>query len=578
MKWSKSYLFTLRDAPIDAEISSHKLMVRAGLIRKVSPGIFSYGHLALRAIHKFEMLVRDVLDHCGCQEILMPMVQPAELWQESNRWKEMGDSLIKFKNRHGQDFCLGNAHEEVVTDYVRQDVQSYRDLPKTLYQVQTQFRDEERPRFGLMRGREFIVKAAYSFDINEQAASESYQRISKAYTTIFSKIGLNFRIVEADPGNSQAHEFQVLAEVGEDQLMICDKCEFAANIEIAPVCRSRLEASDKVNNVELPIEVFSTPGLKTIAQLSEFTQQPARSLVKTLFFSASNDPDVCQPITVLLRGGDELNLVKLKNLLGLTNLPAMLSEKEVKEVTGAWPGSCGPVGLSIPIYMDASLVEMKNFIVGANRDDEHFKNVNPDRDFRVEKIADLRLAEVEGECPKCKIGHYKSFRGIEVGHVSYLGTKYSKMMNASFLNRDGEANFIEMCSYDIGVSRTVQAVVEQFHDKDGIVWPVSIAPFHVHICVLDPENVEVSQSAEILYRDLKARGLDVIMDDRIERPGVKFKDADLLGMPVRLNIGHRGLQTGTVEMIARRTKEVIKVQLEDVTDKTWELVRELGRI
>lgn len=582
MKWSKSYLYTLKDAPADAEIPSHQLMSRAGLIRKVAPGIYTYGALALRAIRKFERIIREELDRRGCQEILMPMVQPAQLWQETGRWTEMGEGLLKFENRNGHEFCLGATHEEVVTDYVRKDIKSYRDLPANLYQVQTKYRDEIRPRFGLMRGREFIMKDAYSFDADETGALKSYDLMYDAYKSIFNRVGAKYRIVQADAGNiggSKTHEFQLLAEAGEDHLMVCDTCDYAANIEVAPAVDREAKASTAS---EEPMEAFPTPGLKTIADLSKALKVPESELVKTLFFSANEGSDPknkdLKAVCVILRGSDEVNPIKLKNILGLANPPLMLTDEEVKQVSGAMPGSCGPVGLKIPVYMDSGVAGLKNFVVGANRDGEHLKNVNIGRDFKPSQTVDLRMARPGDLCPSCGKGVYQSFRGIEVGHVFYLGTKYSKKMEATFLTPEGEQKPIEMGCYGIGVSRTVQAVIEQSHDKDGIIWPVAIAPFDAHIVVLDPDNQEVMQSAEIVYRDLGTRGLDVFMDDRAERPGVKFKDADLLGMPIRINIGGRGLQNGEVELINRRTKEMQKVKLEDAVDKAAELVRELSRI
>lgn len=582
MKWSKSHIYTLRDAPADAEIPSHQLMARAGLIRKVAPGIFTYGNLALRAIRKFESIIREELDKRGCQEILMPMVHPAELWQETGRWKKMGDGLLKFKNRNGHDFCLGATHEEVVTDYVRKDVKSYRDLPVNLYQIQTKYRDEIRPRFGLMRGREFVMKDAYSFDVDSETALVSYDLMYDGYKAIFDRLGAKYRIVQADAGaigGSKTHEFQLLADAGEDHLMVCDKCDFAANIEIAPAID---KVAVKSTAAELPMEEFATPGLKTIADLSKALKVPENELVKTLFFSANTGLDAkdtdLKPVCVILRGSDEVNPIKLKNLLGLPNEPLLLTDAEVKQVTGAAPGSCGPVGLKIPVYMDVGVEGLKNFVVGANKDDFHLRNVNVGRDFKPTKIVDVRKAKPGDACPSCTGGSYQSFRGIEVGHVFYLGTTYSKAMEASFLTPEGESKPIEMGCYGIGVTRTIQAVIEQSHDKDGIIWPVAIAPFHVHMVVLDPENVEVMQAAELMYRELQMRGIEVLMDDRSERPGVKFKDADLLGMPVRLNIGGRGMQAGEVELITRRTKEMQKVKIESAVEKAAELVRELGRV
>jgi prolyl-tRNA synthetase len=574
MKWSKSYLYTLKDAPADAEIPSHQLMVRAGLIRKVAPGIYTYGNLALRAIRKFENIIREELDKRACQEILMPMVHPAQLWEETGRWSEMGAGLLKFENRNGHWFCLGATHEECVTDYVRKDVKSYRDLPVSLYQIQTKYRDEIRPRFGLMRGREFIMKDAYTFDADSAGALKSYQQMYEAYQAIFNRVGLQYRIVEADAGNiggSQTHEFQVLADAGEDQLMVCDETDFAANVEVCPA----IDKIPHISNVtELPMESFPTPGLKSIGTLSKTTGVPERELVKTLFFSANDGSDAndknLKPIAVLLRGSDELNPIKLKNLLGLVNPPLLLTDEEVKKVSGAWPGSCGPVGLQIPIYVDNGVSGLKNFIVGANRDAEHLKNVNIGRDFKPTQIGDLRMARAGDRSPKSSTGTLQAFRGIEVGHVFYLGTKYSKAMNANYLTTESVLTPLEMGCYGIGVSRTVQAAIEQSHDKDGIVWPKAIAPFAVHICVLDIDNEEVRQASEIIYSELKARGLEVLMDDRAERPGVKFKDADLLGMPMRLNIGSRGLQNGEVELVTRSTREVQKVPLDAAVDRIWQ--------
>ena len=582
MKWSKSYLFTLRDAPSDAEIPSHQLMARAGLIRKVAPGMYTYGNLALRALRKFEAIVRDELDKRGAQEILMPMVHPAELWQETGRWTEMGEGLLKFKNRNGHDFCLGATHEEVVTDYVRKDVKSYRDLPVNLYQIQTKYRDEIRPRFGLMRGREFIMKDAYSFDMNEEGALKNYDLMYDGYKAIFGRLGVKYRIVQADAGNiggSKTHEFQLLADAGEDHLMVCDTCDYAANVEVAPALSKHLTPSTAS---ALPMEAFPTPGLKSIGTLAKSLKVPESELVKTLFFSANDGTNPSdkelKPVCVLVRGSDDVNPIKLKNVLGLSNPPLMLTDEEVKKSSGAWPGSCGPVGLTMPVYLDTAVVGMKNFVVGANRDAEHLRNVNIDRDFKATKVSDLRTAKAGDDCPNCQGGHYQSFRGIEVGHVFYLGSKYSKAMGATFLTPEGDSKPIEMGCYGIGVSRTIQAAIEQSHDKDGIIWPVGIAPFQVHIVAMDPDNAEVMSVVDVLARDLEIRGHDVFIDDRPERPGVKFKDADLLGMPVRLVVGGRGLQAGEVEVVIRKTKELQKIKVEEVVEKTSSLLKELARV
>lgn len=574
MKWTKSHIYTLREDPADADIPSQALMVRAGLIRKVAPGIYTYGYLGLRVIRKFEKIVREELDRRGCLEILMPMVQPKSLWEETGRWEEMGAGLLKFKNRNDHDFCLGATHEEVVTDYVRRDVNSYRDLPLNLYQIQTKYRDEIRPRFGLMRGREFVMKDAYSFDVSEEAANKSYELMYEAYSAIFQRLGLKFVIVQADSGNiggNRSNEFQVLAENGEDCLMVCEEAGYAANVEIAP---RKFEARESKTEL-LEIEKFATPGLKTITDLSQKTGVPENELVKTMFFQASEDPKKSNPVAVILLGSDEVNPVKLKTALGLSQPPEMLSEAEVKEVSGASPGSCGPVGLKIPVYMDQAVQNLRNYIVGANEDDFHLKNVNHGRDFSSEKVADLCLAKEGDLCPEGKGGVYKTFRGIEVGHVFYLGTKYSKAMKASFLDENGKSQLLEMGCYGIGITRTVQAAIEQSRDQDGIVWPISLAPFQVHICNLDPDKEPINQVAEGLYQRLEDSGFEVLMDDRKERPGVKFKDADLIGLPLRVTVGRRGVEEGHVEIVDRATKKSEKVALAEAFDFVKSRLEEL---
>ncbi len=569
MKWSKSYIYTLKEAPADAEIVSHKLMVRGGYMKKLAPGLYTYGHLGLRAIRKFEAILREELNRRECVEVLMPMVHPRELWEETNRWSEMGAGLLKFQNRNQHWFCLGATHEEAVTDYVRNDIKSYRDLPKNIYQIQTKYRDEIRPRFGLMRGREFSMKDAYSFDADSAAALKSYDLMYNAYKAIFDRLGLNYRIVQADAGNiggSQTHEFQLLAEAGEDALLVSDTTDFAANVEVCPA----IDATPHISSdAEKPLEKFPTPGQKTIADLARFTGQAEKELVKTLYFSANEGLDVkdkaLKPFAVLLRGSDEVNPVKLKNLLGMSNPPLMLTDQEVKEVSGASPGSCGPVGLNIPVYLDNGIAGLRNYIVGANEDGFHLKNVNHGRDYAFTKIADLRIAREGDRCPQ-SAGLLKSYRGIEVGHVFYLGTKYSKKMNANFLDQQGKSLPFEMGCYGIGVTRTVQAAIEQSHDADGIIWPRAIAPFLVHLCVLDPKDASVMEASNKIYNTLEARGIEVLMDDRDERPGVKFKDADLLGMPLRVVVGKRGLDNKEIEIVERKTKEVRKLSLDQVLE------------
>jgi prolyl-tRNA synthetase len=580
MRWSQGYIYTLKEAPSDAEIPSHKLLVRGGYIKKLAPGIYTYGNLALRAIRKFENILRQELEKKGCIEILMPMVHPRELWEETNRWTEMGAGLLKFQNRNQHWFCLGATHEEAITDYVRHDLKSYRDLPKNIYQIQTKYRDEIRPRFGLMRGREFIMKDAYSFDKTKEEALKTYEQMYQAYQAIFDRLGVKYRIVQADAGaigGSQTHEFQLLADAGEDALLVCEESDFAANVEVCPAIDS---FEPKAPPPEEKMEKFPTPGQKTIADLAKFTGLKENQLVKTLFFSGNDGSDPknkdLKAFAVLLRGSDELNPIKLKNLLGWTNPPEMLTDEEVQKVTGAMPGSCGPVGLTIPVYVDNGVQHRKNYIVGANEDGFHLKNVNHGRDFTPTKITDLRMARAGDKSPDGK-GLLKAFRGIEVGHVFYLGTKYAEKMKAQYLDVQGKAKTIEMGCYGIGVSRVIQACIEQCHDADGIVWPYQLAPFQVHICNLDPKDSNVNSACESLYTDLQAKGFEVLMDDRDERPGFKFKDADLLGMPVRVVVGKKGLEAGEIELVERKTKEVKKVKPENILGETVSLLTKLGK-
>ena len=574
MKWTQTHLFTYKEAPADSEIPSHKLMMRAGLIKKLAPGIYTYSNMGLRAIRKFENIIRQELGKLNAIEILMPMVQPKELWTETNRWVEMGAGLLKFKNRNDHEFCLGATHEEAVVDFVRHDLKSYRDFPKNIYQIQTKYRDEIRPRFGLMRGREFVMKDAYSFDMDQAGALKAYDDMYAAYGRIFDRLGLQYRIVKADAGNiggSQTHEFQLLADAGEDSLLVSDKTNFAANIEVCPAIDASVYVS-KETEIKTK-EKFATPGQKTIAELEKFTAVPAHELVKTLFFSGNEDPKEksLKAFAVLLRGSDEVNPIKVKNLLGLSNPPQMLTDDEVKTVTAANPGSCGPVGLKIPIYADHGIENLKNYIVGANEDGFHFKNVNHSTDFAVTKFADLRMAKEGDKCPESD-GRLKAYRGIEVGHVFYLGQKYAKKMNGVFLDKNGRSQFYEMGCYGIGVTRTVQAAIEQSHDQDGIIWPLAISPFQVHICHLDPKDAELTAYVEKMKLSLEEKNIEVFLDDRDERPGIKFKDADLLGFPVRVVVGRKGFDAAQIEVVVRKTKETTKLAPNEVIKKVVELL------
>ncbi len=576
LQWTETHLFTQKEAPVDAEIPSHKLMMRSGFMKKLAPGLYSYGALGLRAIRKFENIIRQELKAAQGIEILMPLVQPKEIWVETNRWTEMGAGLLKFKNRNDQDFCLGATHEEAVVDYVRHDLKSYRDLPKNIYQIQTKYRDEIRPRFGLMRGREFVMKDAYTFDMDQSGALASYDKMYKAYQRIFDRLNLQYRIVQADAGNiggSQTHEFQLLAEAGEDSLLVSDTTQFAANVEVCPAIDFEIHAAP--TGMQLPAEKFETPNQKTILELEKFTDVPANHLVKTLFYSANDGTKAkdtaTKPIAVLLRGSDEINPIKLKNILGLTNEPRMLTDIEVQDASGALPGSCGPVGLKIPIYADNGIMHLQNYIVGANQDHFHLKNVNHERDFKITKTADLRMAKAGDKCPESN-GKLISYRGIEVGHVFYLGKKYSEKMNGVFLDKNGRSQHYEMGCYGIGVTRTVQAAIEQSHDQDGIIWPKAITPFHVHICHLDPKDQAATHYVNEIAKKLSEQEIEVFIDDRDERPGVKFKDADLLGFPVRIVVGKKGLEADQIEVVNRKNKEVFKLAKADVIAKTLELL------
>ncbi len=559
MKWSQSFLFTMKEPPVDAEIISHQLFMRAGVIKKVAPGIFTYSQTGLRAIRKLENIIRDELAKIQCEEILMPMVQPRSLWDESGRWPHMGE-LLKFKNKNDQDFCLGATHEEVVSDFVRKDLKSYRNLPVSLYQVQTKYRDEIRPRFGLMRGREFIMKDAYTFDETKEKAQESYEKMRQAYHNIFKRVGFDFRAVEADTGaigGNQSHEFQVLSESGMDKLFICDKCDYASNEEITPVV-----ATPKENSAILAVvEKFATPNAKTIEDLSKLLSIPDAELVKTFFVKFTKDSKA-KFYALLIPGNREVNLIKVKKVVNQSVDAEMCTEDEVLQITKAHPGSCGPVGLtSAAVVLDSGLQSKINMVVGANEDGFHLKNVNPVRDFKVHFNGDIALVREGDKCPSCS-GTLKAVRGSEVGHIFYLGKKYSEAMNVNFLDRDGKSKIVEMGCYGIGVTRTVQAAIEQAHDADGMIWPAAIAPYVVHVCLLDQDEKILSVLKQITAALDEAK-IDYFIDDRDERPGVKFKDADLLGSPLRLTLGKKGVEAGQIEMTPRKTKVTQNINLSE---------------
>jgi prolyl-tRNA synthetase len=551
MRTSQLLIPTLREDPGEAETVSHRLMLRAGLIRKVAAGIYTYLPLGLRVIRKVEQIIREEMNRAGAQELLMPVASPAELWKETGRWNFYGKELVRFKDRHERDFCLGPTHEEVITDLFRREVRSYRQLPMNFYQIQTKFRDEIRPRFGLMRGREFIMKDAYSFDRDEAGARVSYQKMYDAYCRIFTRCGLRFRPVEADTGligGTSSHEFMVLAETGEETIVYSDAGTYAANVERAEV----LPPAEIDNSPLRSLQAVSTPGCCTVEDVTAFLKITPQHLVKTLLYSTGKET-----VAVLVRGDHEANEIKIKQVLGVPDLE-LANAATVERVTGAPVGFAGPVGLrDVRVVADHAINAMRNFVVGGNQADTHYLNANWNRDFSVVQFADLRNARPGDPSPR-KDGILKATRGIEVGHVFMLGTKYSEAMHAAYLDPQGQETFAVMGCYGIGVGRTAAAAIEQNHDDKGIIWPVPIAPFHVHLLTVS-QSASTTKAATHLYQELTDAGFEVLWDDRDERAGVKFNDADLLGAPFQIVIGDKGLTEGLVELKSR--KDGVKVKL-----------------
>jgi len=569
MYFSKLLIPTLREDPGESEVISHKLMMRAGLIRRLAAGIYNYLPLGYRVIKKIENIIREEMDRAGAQEVFLPMVLPAELWQETGRWEKYGKELLRLKDRNDRDFCLGPTHEEVVTDIVRREVKSYRQLPLNLYQIQTKFRDEIRPRFGLMRGREFIMKDAYSFDRDEQGAELSYKKMYDAYMAIFRRCGLVFKPVEADTGligGSFSHEFMVLADTGEEAIVSCDTCGYAANMEKAeasPPPQPSLFDGEGMGmgggGELLPLEKRITPGKKSVEDVAAFLGVTPGQLVKTLIVRGGD-----RVAAVLLRGDHELNEVKIAKFFDTTDVQ-LLSPEEVEKVTGAPSGFSGPVGLKkIQIIADHAIKGMVNFVVGGNEKDIHLINVNLSRDFSPAQFADIRKVKEGDGCVRCENGRLVIVRGIEVGHTFKLGTKYSEAMGATYLDESGRPQHIIMGCYGIGVGRTMAAAIEQNHDKDGIKWPPAIAPFKVIILPLNMDSERTLSTAEVIYKGLEDDDIEVVMDDRGERPGVKFKDADLLGIPYQIVIGDKGLNRGIIEIKNRTTREVSEVEVDKI--------------
>lgn len=567
MRMSQLYSPTLREVPAEAEIVSHQLMLRAGMLRRSAAGIYSYLPLGLRVIRKVEEIIREEMNAIDGQEVLLPIIQPAELWHETGRWADYGDEMFRLVDRNNREFCLGPTHEEIITALIRSEVRSYRQLPLRLYQIQNKYRDEIRPRFGLMRGREFIMKDMYSFDRDEEGLDQSYWAAYHAYERIFKRCGVLARPVEADSGaigGDITHEFMVLADSGEDLVLYCPDCDYAANVEKAE-CRP-IESQAKDSALFKPVEEIHTPGSSTIEQITEFLKVKPEDCIKTLIYTADD-----KPIAALVRGDHTLNEIKLQKVLGCETLE-LADDETIHKLTGAPVGFAGPIGLDIPLYADYSITNMINAVVGGNKQDTHLVNANLGRDFTVTQTADLREGEPGDPCPRCE-GHLVGARGIEVGQVFKLGTKYSSALNASFLDESGKECPIIMGCYGIGVGRTVAAVIEQNHDKDGICWPMSIAPYHVIIVPVSIKDQEQASVANAIYNKLEDAGVEVVLDDRNERPGVKFKDADLIGFPIRVTIGPKSLKQGKVEITMRRTKEQIALPVDDVVDHVVKLVK-----
>ena len=574
MKLSKMHLKTLREVPAEAELPSHILLLRTGMIRKLASGIYGYMPFGWRTLRKIENIVREEMDKTGSQEILMSAIQPSELWQESGRWFAYGPELWRVRDRHNREFCLGPTHEEIFTSLIRNDVSSYRQLPLNLYQIQTKYRDEARPRFGLMRSREFIMKDAYSFDKDYEGLDKSYNEMYEAYEKIFTRCGLTFRPVEADTGaigGSNSHEFTAISEVGESEIAYCEKCHMAATTERAEV----KDAEPETDVAELPLEKKHTPGTKTIEEVSNFLGLDSKQTIKALLLNKYDDEgNKVGYIAAFVRGDRELNEIKLVNALGIPeHAIEFADEAEIGPATGCVAGFTGPMGLhDCTIVVDSELPGLKNLCAGANEADHHYINMNYGRDYKGDVVADIKTLLEGDPCPCCG-EPVKHARGIEVGQVFKLGTKYSEAMGATFKDENQVDHPIVMGCYGIGVSRTMAAIVEQHHDDDGIIWPVAVAPYHVIISLVKPKDEVQTQVAERIHDELEAAGIEVILDDRDERVGVKFKDADLLGIPVRITVG-RGAADNTVEYKLRRDADKVEMSVEDAIAAAIKIINE----
>lgn len=575
MRLSKMYVRTLRELPAEAEIPSHILLLRTGMIRKLASGIYGFMPLGWRSLHKIENIIREEMDKSGAQEILMSAIQPAELWEESGRWSAYGPELWRIKDRNGRDFCLGPTHEEIFTDIVRDGVSSYRQLPLNLYQIQHKYRDEARPRFGLMRSREFIMKDAYSFDKDQEGLDKSYDDMYDAYTRIFTRCGLTFRPVEADSGaigGNASHEFTALSEVGESDIAYCESCSMAANVEKA-ACRDAEPSAESEAMLEL--QEVHTPGTKTIEEVAGFLNIDKTKTIKALLFEKYDEDGKADGyVAAFVRGDRDLNMIKLVNAL---NIPehaiAFADESKLEAAIGAVGGFTGPIGLhDCTVVVDSELVGLKNLCAGACKLDHHILNVNYGRDYEGDIVTDLKVLKEGDPCPVCG-APIKHTRGIEVGQVFKLGTKYSKAMNATYKDENQQDHPLVMGCYGIGVSRTLAAVIEQHHDEDGIIWPVSVAPYHAIVTLVKPKDEEQAKVAEEIYQSLLVAGVETVIDDRDERPGVKFKDADLLGFPIRITVGKRAGE-GIVEYKLRRDSEKIEISVAEAIENAIKLVNE----
>ena len=570
MRVSKLYAPTLREVPAEAEVVSHQLMLRAGFMRKAAGGIYTYLPLAWRVLKKIERIVREEMDAKGSQELLMPIVQPAEIWQESGRWDVYGAEMFRLQDRHNRCFCLGPTHEEMVTTLIRGDVRSYRQLPLSVYQIQNKYRDERRPRFGLMRGREFIMKDAYSFDRDEAGLDKSYQDMYDAYTNIFTRCGLNFRPVEADSGaigGSGSQEFMVIADSGEAEIVFCTSCDYAANVEKAELFP--LEAQEEAM---LTKEELVTPDCKTIADVCAYLKLPVDHSVKAVAYNSEKGLILC-----FVRGDHEVNEIKVINTCGVIDLE--MATEEQLAAAGTVGGYLGPVGIDnkkVIVVVDATVMKMHNVCCGANKEGYHFINVNPGRDFTPTYVADIRLIQEGDPCPHCG-GEVSKARGIEVGQVFKLFTKYSSALKATYLDENGKEQPMVMGCYGVGVSRTMAAAIEQNYDDNGIIWPIEIAPYHVLVVPVNTKDEASAAKAEEIYMQLKKVGLETVIDDRKERPGVKFKDADLIGYPLRVVVGPKTLTEGKLEVKIRKTGEIRYLPLDgDYVQDIKNIIAELA--